>query len=225
MTSNAQLTLNLSIVLLVPGFWCLSPFPSPSGWCSCLAPTPRTSRSSSKTRTRSAGSSGRPIKKQLEIVKTLRIGSRFGGIYSGSSPFHNMRKKRFYSCLCGVFVSLQYRVPRVQIHVQLCWTGTHTQQMAILSLCCRIVGKFTEDISKKAALEGADTFGFKHAPSQSFFGCVLPGGITLRPVSFRPLIHFVPGHFVPHDFVPWSFCPLELNLQNFMPREKDLFKM
>jgi hypothetical protein len=43
--------------------------------------------------------------------------------------------------------------------------------------------------------------------------------------SFRPLIHFVPGNFVPGHFVPWSFCPLELNLQNFMPGEKDLFKM
>jgi hypothetical protein len=43
--------------------------------------------------------------------------------------------------------------------------------------------------------------------------------------SFRPLIHFVPGHFVPGHFVPWSFHPLELNLQKFMPRERDLFKM
>jgi hypothetical protein len=65
-------------------------------------------------------------------------------------------------------------------------------------------------------------------------------GITLRPLSFctrsfHPC-HFVPSYILspvisspvissPGHFLPWSFRPLELNLQKFIPRERDLFKM
>jgi hypothetical protein len=56
---------------------------------------------------------------------------------------------------------------------------------------------------------------------------VVPGHFVLvisSPHTFRPR-SFCPRSFHPRSFRPWSFCPLELNLQNFMPREKDLFKM
>jgi hypothetical protein len=65
---------------------------------------------------------------------------------------------------------------------------------------------------------------------------IMKGGITLRPLSFRTR-SFRPGHFVPSyiltpvisspvisspgHFFPWSFCPLELNLQKFIPRERE----
>jgi hypothetical protein len=73
-----------------------------------------------------------------------------------------------------------------------------------------------QQLSKVYLLVGKALIWWHYTSSPLISSPVISSPHTFRPRSFRP------GPFVPSHFVSWSFCPIELNLQNFMPRERPL---